>query len=79
MANPLMITDMVTIYHKPSLDGQIIMRKPRSLQVSTKVKAQQMTFAGKMKGKKIATACKGKKARSFYACLRTEGYKAYHG
>lgn len=79
MANPLMITDMVTIYHKPSLGGQIIMRKPRSIQKSAKVKAQQMVFATKMKGKKIATACRGKKARSFYACLRTEGTKAYRG
>ena len=79
MANPLFITDMVKIYHKPSMGGQIIMRTPRSRQTSPKVKAQQMNFAAKMKGKKIATACRGHKARSFYACLRTEGYKAYRG
>lgn len=79
MANPLMILDMVKIYHKPSLGGQIIMRKPTSRQTSERVKHQQMVFAEKMKGKKIATACKGKKARSFYACLRTEGTKAYSG
>jgi len=79
MANPLMITDMVRIYPKPSLGGQLVMRTPRTRQTSPKVKAQQMTFAGKMRGKKIAATCKGKKARNFYGCLRTEGYKAYHG
>lgn len=79
MANPLMITDMVKIYHKPSMGGQLIMRTPRSRQTSPKVKAQQMNFANKMKGKKIATSCRGKKGRSFYGCLKTEGYKAYHG
>ena len=79
MANPLMITDMVKIYHKPSLGGQLILRKPRSKQTSERVKAQQMNFANKMRGKRIATECKGKKGRSFYGCLRTAGYKAYHG
>lgn len=79
MANPLMLSDMIKIYHKPSLGGQLIMRKPRSIQKSLKVKAQQLVFATKMKGKKIATECKGKKARAFYGCLRTAGHKAYHG
>ena len=79
MANPLMISDMIKIYHKPSMGGQLIFRTPRSHQKSPRVKAQQINFANKMKGKKIATACKGRKARSFYGCLRTEGAKAYAG
>lgn len=79
MANPMMLGDLFTIYHKPSLGGQLILRKPRSHQTSERVRAQQMNFAGKMKGQKIATACKGRKARAFYGCLRTEGTKAYHG
>jgi hypothetical protein len=64
MANPMMLTDMVTLYVKPSLGGQIIMRKPRTNQKSERVK--------------IATACKGKKGRGFYGCLRTEGYRVFH-
>ena len=79
MANPLMISDMLTIYHKPSMGGQLILRRPRTRQVSERVKAQQINFATRLKGKRIASSCKGKKARSFYACLRTEGHKAYHG
>lgn len=79
MANPMMLTDMVRLYVKPSLGGQIIMRKPRTVQASAKVKAQQMTFAGKMKGNNIAGACKGKKGRGFYGCLRTEGTRVYRG
>lgn len=79
MANPMMLADLYSVYHKPSLGGQLILRKPRSIQTSPRVAAQQMSFAEKMKGQKIATACRGKKARAFYGCLRTEGYKAYHG
>lgn len=79
MANPMMLTDMVTLYVKPSLGGQIIMRKPRTVQKSEKVKGAQMTFANKAKGNNIAGACKGKKGRGFYGCLRTEGYKRFHG
>lgn len=77
MANPMMLTDMVRLYVKPSLGGQIIMRKPTTHQTSSRVKAQQMNFATKMKGTHIATACRGKKGRNFYGCLRTEGTKAY--
>ena len=79
MANPMMLTDMVKLYVKPSLGGQIIMRKPRTNQRSPSVKAQQMNFAERMSGKKIAVQCKGKKGRGFYGCLRTAGHKAYHG
>ena len=78
MANPLMLADLFTIYHKPTLGGQLILRRPRSNQKSAKVKAQQINFANRLKGNKVATNCKGKKARSFYGCLRTEGSKAYH-
>jgi len=69
---------MVSIYFKPSM-GRPIMRKPGSNQTSTAVKAAQMRFAEKMKGRKIASACKGKKWKAFVGCLRTEGYKAMHG
>ena len=79
MANPMMLTDMVKLYVKPSLGGQIIMRKPRTNQRSPSVKAQQMNFAERMSGKKIAVQCKGKRGRSFYGCLKTAGHKAYHG
>ena len=79
MANPMMLTDMVKLYVKPSMGGQIIMRKPRTNQKSPKVKAAQITFAGKAKGNNIAGACKGHKGRSFYGCLRTEGHKRFHG
>lgn len=79
MANPMMLTDMVKIYVKPSLGGQLILRKPRTNQHSERVKNQQINFAEKMRGKKIATTCKGKKGRSFYGCLRTAGHAAYHG
>jgi hypothetical protein len=78
MANPMMLTDMVTLYVKPSLGGQIIMRKPRTNQKSERVKMAQQKFAEKAKGQKIATACKGKKGRGFYGCLRTEGYRVFH-
>lgn|GEM_PF-3344632 len=79
MANAMYLSDMVSIYVKPSLGGQLILRRPTTRQTSTRVKAAQMNFADKMSGHRIATACKGKKGRSFYGCLRTEGYKAYHG
>lgn len=78
MANPLLISDLKKIYVKPSLGGQLIMRRPRSIQTSKAVKAQQREFAKRMKGNKIAEKCEGKKGRAFYACLKTEGYKAYH-
>jgi len=73
------LADMVKLYVKPSLGGQIIMRTPRTRQTSPRVRAQQMVFRDKMKGKHIATACRGKKARAFYGCLRTEGTAAYRG
>ncbi len=73
MANPMMLTDMVKLYVKPSLGGQIIMRKPRTNQKSDRVKAAQIKFAGVAKGNSIATKCKGHKGRSFYGCLKTEG------
>jgi len=79
MANPMFISDMYKMYIKPSMGGQIIMRRPGTKQTSPRVKAQQQNFADKMRGHKIATECKGKKGRSFYGCLRTVGYKAYHG
>mgnify|MGYP001088364141 CR=1 FL=1 len=79
MGNPMMLTDMVKLYVKPSLGGQIIMRKPRTVQKSPRVKNQQMVFANKMKGKKIATECRGRKGRSFYGCLKTAGHNAYSG
>jgi hypothetical protein len=79
MSNPMMLTDMVKLYVKPSLGGQIIMRKPTTHQTSAKVKAQQMNFANKMRGKKIAVECRGKKGRSFYGCLKTAGHNAYSG
>jgi len=79
MGNPMMLTDMVKLYVKPSLGGQIIMRKPRTNQHSPKVKAQQINFANRMRGKKIAIQCKGKKGRSFYGCLKTAGSNAYSG
>lgn len=78
MANPMMLTDMVKLYVKPSLGGQIIMRKPRTNQTSDRVKTAQMNFAKKAAGNKIATACKGKKGRGFYGCLRTKGYEQFH-
>lgn len=77
MANPLMLADLFTIYHKPSLGGQIILRRPRSRQTSERVHAQQANFAKRLEGNKIATQCKGKKARAFYGCLRTKGAEAY--
>ena len=79
MANPMMLTDMVKLYVKPSLGGQIIMRKPTTHQTSPRVKAQQISFAEKMRGKKIASNCRGRKGRAFYGCLRTAGHAAYHG
>ncbi len=79
MANPMMLTDMVKLYVKPSMGGQIIMRKPRTNQTSPRVKAQQMNFANKMRGKKIAVECRGRKGRGFYGCLRTAGHNAYSG
>lgn len=79
MANPMMLSQMVKLYVKPSLGGQIIMRSPTTRQTSDRVKAAQMRFADNMKGKNIAGACRGKKGRSFYGCLRTEGHRAWAG
>ena len=79
MANPMMLSQMVKLYVKPSLGGQIIMRSPHTIQHSAAVKNQQINFATKMKGKRIASACKGRKGRGFYGCLKTEGAKAYRG
>ena len=73
------LADLYSVYVKPSMGGQLVLRSPRSNQTSPRVKAQQMTFAEKMHGNKIATECKGRKGRSFYGCLRTTGYKKYHG
>ena len=77
MANPIMLSDMVSLYVKPSMGGQIVMRKPRTIQTSPKVKAAQMNFAEKATKNNIAGACKGKKVRSFYGCLRTAGTKQF--
>lgn len=73
------LADMYKIYVKPTMGGQLVLRKPTTRHTSPRVKAQQMNFANKMRGKKIATACRGKKGRSFYGCLRTEGHNAYSG
>jgi len=77
MANPLMVADLYSVYHKPTMGGQLILRKPRTNQRSTKVAAAKGEFSAHLSGKKIATACKGKKGRSFYGCLRTQGQAAY--
>jgi len=74
----MMLTDMVKLYVKPSLGGQIIMRTPRTRQTSPRVLDAQMKFAAKAAGNNIAGACKGKKARSFYGCLKTKGYERFH-
>lgn len=66
------------LYAKPAL-GILVFRKPRSNQTSPRVKAQQMNFADKMRGKKIASECRGRKGRAFYGCLRSAGHAAYHG
>ena len=79
MANPMMLTDMVKLYVKPSMGGQIIMRKPRTVQHSERVMGAQMRFAEKAKGQNIAGSCKGKRGRSFYGCLRTEGTRLFEG
>lgn len=79
MANPMLLSQLVKLYVKPSMGGQIIMRSPRSRQTSARVKAQQINFADRMSGKKIASECKGRKGRSFYGCLKTAGSRAYHG
>lgn len=79
MGNPMMLTDMVKLYVKPSMGGQIIMRKPRTRQTSERVAAAQINFAKKAEGNKIATQCKGKKGRSFYGCLKTKGFAQFHG
>ena len=78
MSTAINLSDMLKMYAKPSL-GVLIFRKPRTVQTSPRVKAQQMLFATKMKGQNIAGACRGRKARAFYGCLRTEGHKAYTG
>ena len=79
MANPMMLTDMVKLYVKPSLGGQIIMRKPTTHQTSERVKSRQFGFATTMKGNRVAASCKGRKGRAFYGCLRSEGYAHWHG
>lgn len=78
MANPIMLADMYEAYVKPSLGGQLILRKPHSHQTSQRVRDAQIKFAEKASGNNIAGACKGKKGRSFYACLRTKGYERFH-
>lgn len=73
MGNPMMLSQMVKLYVKPSLGGQIIMRSPTTRQTSPRVLASQLRFAERAKGNNIAGSCKGKKGRSFYGCLRTAG------
>lgn len=73
------LADMYKPYIKPSLGGQLVLRRPGSNQTSLKVKAQQTNFANRMSGKKIASQCKGRKGRAFYGCLKTAGSNAYHG
>lgn len=78
MSTTFSLSDMVKIYSKPSL-GIFVLRKPRTEQTSPRVAAQKQNFAEKMRGKKIATECKGRKARAFYGCLASAGHRAYHG
>lgn len=66
----------VGAYYKPTL-GKIVLRKPDANQTSEKLLAQQASFATKMTGNNIASACKGLKWDQFKACLRREGRKAY--
>lgn len=79
MANPMMLSQMVRLYVKPSMGGQIIMRSPTTRQTSPRVKAAQIRFAEHAKGNNIAGACRGKKGRSFYGCLMTEGHRQFAG
>lgn len=79
MGNPMFLSDLFHWYIKPTLGGQLIKRRPTSRITSPRVKAQQMNFASKMRGNKIATACRGKKGRSFYGCMRVEGTNQYQG
>jgi len=67
---------MLEMYWKPSTQ-QLIFRSPTSRQVSKAVKDQQANFGRRMAGENIAGACRGKKGRSFWACLRREGKDAY--
>lgn len=73
MANTMTLANMYSVYLKPSMGGQLVLRNPRTNQTSPKVRAAQIQFAEKAKGNNIAGKCKGKKGRSFYGCLRTEG------
>ena len=77
MANPMMLTDMVRLYVKPSMGGQIIMRKPTTKQTSDRVKAAQVRFGEKAKGNNIASSCRGRKGRGFYGCMKLAGVAAF--
>jgi hypothetical protein len=67
----------VRVTLQPGLKNGVVWRKSGVNRKSEKVLARNMTFIEKMKGKKIATACKGKKRSAFFACLRYEGKKAW--
>lgn len=67
---------LAKIYIKPST-GQVILRKPTSEQRSEALARAKANFAKKAAGNKIATACRGRKGRDFWSCLRVEGKKHF--
>ena len=62
---------------QPGLKNGIVWRKSGVNRKSAAVLEQNSEFAKRMRGKHIATLCKGKPRAQFIACLRTEGTKAY--
>lgn len=64
------------------VDGGIIFRPKRhdiSRPSAAKMRSNMDTFSTKMTGKKISVACRGKKGRSFWSCLRSKGSAAWRG
>ena len=72
---PVAFGKLVRIYIKPSLGGAVIFRSKTSKQTSKRLQAAKNLFASQAHGNKIAAGCRGKKWKSFVACLRAEGKK----
>lgn len=60
--------DIIKVYAKPSMEGQLIIRKRGVTRRSARVLERNRVFAQA----KLASGCKGKQWKQFVSCLREQ-------
>jgi hypothetical protein len=68
--------DVIKVYTKASMDGQLIIRKRGVTRRSARVLERNRMFAEVAHSGRLSTACAGKPWKAFVSCLRTQARSA---